>query len=189
MVYLFITLISLIRIDPDPVIEHHFDVVEVNRHYNAWHYEKWAQVVFWNWHEGHEMHHVDYYYMLRNCYVKTESGEIAHNKSLDALEQFIDDVRLRQRMREECAYKGDFTKTELYPRKDWLTDKWIVEFTDSYGKHRIVCDKMMTTYTQRDPEIGDKKFQPMRMRSGLYNYKGNLVNSLPEDLQKVLQSL
>ena len=105
------------------------------------------------------------------------------------LEQFIDDVRLRQHMREECVYRGEFVETEMYPRKDWITGKWVIEFTDSYGKHRIICDKMMTTYTQVDPEKNDKKFQPSRMRSGLYNYKGNLVDSLPEDLQKVLQSL
>lgn len=189
MVFIFIILSLLIRIDPDPANVNRFDVVEVNHHLNDWNQEKWTQVIFWNWHDGHETHHVDHYYMLRDCYRKSKSGEIAHNKMLDILEQFIDDPRVRQKMREDSEYKGDFVETEMYPKKDWISGKWVIEFVNSDGKQRIECGAMQVTFTQQDPEMRDRKRQPAVMRGGLFKYNSSIIDALSEDLQKALQSL
>ena len=188
MVKLFLLLSLFVKIEHDPVIVDRFDVVEVNHHLNRWGQERWTQVIFWNWHEGHETHHVDHFYMLRDCYKHTKSGEIAHNKMLDIVERFIPDIRERQKFRTESRYKGDFVPTKFYPKKDWINNKYVVEYIDHSGKHRIECGAMQETFTQEDPEILDRARQPQFMRSGLSNGKLRQIIHLEENLQKIIRS-
>lgn len=186
---IFVALVLFCKIEHEITYVDKFDIVEVNHHLNEWGQERWTQIILWNWHRLDRKYHVEHFYMLNNCYKRTKSGEIAHNKMLDIIERFIPDIRKRQRFRQESAYKGDFEPTERYPRKDWKTGKYVIEYVDNGLKRKIECNSMQVTFTQDDPEVLDKARHPQKNRTGLTRNEIQPIDYLVENIQKAIQDL
>ena len=166
----------MFRIDNDTTVVDTFDVIEVNHHCGEWGYEKWTQLICWNWKRGDKKFHVEYWVMMKDAYSKTEEGEKEHEKRRREIESKIKSIELKRDFLRESEYMGDFVGGKLFPRKDWKNNIYVIQYIDRNVRRKIQAKIFRETWTQHDPEQRDRKEYPQNLRSGITKESQSEIN-------------
>ena len=162
-----ILLLLLFDINKDPTIVDTFDMIEVNHYHNDWGVEKWSQLICWDWRSYDNSFRVEYWVMMKDAYEKTEEGEKKWEKQRRKIADQYKDFNQRQSWLNSSQYKGDFEGGKLYPKKDWKSGYYEIQFIDGGVSRTIRAKIFRETYTQHDPEVADRDFHETESRRGL----------------------
>ena len=162
-----IILLLLLRIDHSNILKDHYDMVEVNHHYNESGSERWTQLILWDWYPRKGKFHVQHWVMMKDAYTKSESHKEKYEKARAKIADQIKDHTERQLFYQNSRYIGEFTGGKYYPYKNFKTRKWVIICHDNNGRLRkITADMFRETYTREDPEVLDRKEFHSDLRRG-----------------------
>ena len=157
-----VLLFLLFKIDPSPPVIDTFDMLEVNHTYNKWGIESMAQVIAWDFVKHRNKFHVQWYKVMKDCFIETEEDKKKWDKERRERADKIKDWMTRLDFLNSSEYRGKFdSMPNLYHEKTWRTGYWEIKFDNHIVRAKIFRE----TYTRYDPEVRDR--QSHKNRRGL----------------------
>ncbi len=192
MALMFCLLLFRVEIPQIEVLEDHFDVIEVNHHYNEWGQEVWSQLILWDRRGANGELIVQHFIMMSDAYKKTTKGEKEHKKWQDKTAKTVPLTRLNQ-FHSETNYRGDFVGGRYFPVKSWREGCHVVKYIDESRRRRTIKGTIFReSHTLFDPERDNRKNYPEQSRRGLRNEDQDktlllFMPGIQKDLLKLIQ--
>jgi hypothetical protein len=149
-----------------------FDMVEVNIYHNEWASPKFAQVIFWDWHQDNKLH-VEYWQMMKDAFLKTQEGKKEHDRIRYEIadKSYPAPSEIRREFLKNTEYRGDFVGGRMWPQKDYKKNVYKTYVWHENRLFMVITKQMKLTCTQHDPERDDREFHPGEFRKGLIHDK------------------
>jgi len=150
-------------------IHDHFDMLEVNHFHNRYGSVVFVQLIYWDWHDGDRQFRAQGWKVMEDAFDTSDAEhKQEYEAEIDRRLQHISDVGRRSWIRRQLTYKGKFIGGRLYPTRQHRTGKYLGRFYDKKGVVRVITsDLFRETYTNKDPEVQDRKLMPVDARRGL----------------------